>query len=33
MKFSSLFNVKKYLAGRYTIKVMSEGVTYQIIKK
>ena len=29
----SLLNIKKYAAGTYTIKVMPEGVTYQIIKQ
>ncbi|MGY8954896.1 MAG: T9SS type A sorting domain-containing protein [Flavobacteriales bacterium] len=32
-KGMSLFDIKKYAAGTYTIKVMPEGVTYQIIKQ
>jgi hypothetical protein len=29
----SSFNLKKYPAGTYTVKVMPEGVTYQIVKQ
>ena len=29
----SLFDIKKYAAGTYTIKVMPEGITYQIVKQ
>ena len=32
-KGMSLFDIKKHAAGTYTIKVMPEGVTYQIIKQ
>ena len=32
-KGMSLFDIKKYAAGTYTIKVLPEGVTYQIVKQ
>ena len=32
-KGASSFNIRKYAAGTYTIKVIPEGVTYQIVKQ
>ena len=32
-KIASSFDIEKYAAGTYTIKVMPEGVTYQIVKQ
>jgi len=29
----SSFDIKKYSAGTYTIKILPEGVTFQIIKQ
>ena len=30
---SSSFDIKKYVSGTYTIKIMPEGITYQIVKQ
>ena len=32
-KVVSSFDIKKYAAGTYNIKVLPEGVTYQIVKQ